>query len=52
MHICIPHTRLVPKEARKRIWDPQELELQIIVNNHVCDETEPRPSRTARALNS
>jgi hypothetical protein len=35
MHVCAPCMRLVPTESRKRVSDPLELELQMVVSHHM-----------------
>lgn len=35
MYVYMPHMCLVSKEARKGWWIPPELELQLVVSDHV-----------------
>ena len=44
MYICIPHTRLVPMEVKKRVPDLLEMKLWMVVSYYVDAENHTRVS--------
>jgi hypothetical protein len=48
MYVCVPYTTLVPTEAKK-IFDPLELELQMVVSHYMIYVLESKPMLSTKA---